>query len=47
MFWWRGGDRFARLSSHSVSFVKNPSLYRYGRGNPGFKNFEAKHGGHL
>jgi hypothetical protein len=20
MFWWRGGDRFARLSSHRVSF---------------------------
>jgi len=28
-------------------FAKNPSLYRYGRRNPGFKNFEAKHGGHL
>jgi len=47
MFWWRGGDRIARLSSHNFRFAKNPSLYHYGRRSLGFNNFEAKHGGHL
>jgi hypothetical protein len=42
MFWWRGGDRFARLSSHSVSFAKNPSLITTAEEVWGFKKLPSQ-----
>jgi hypothetical protein len=47
MFWWRGVTVSLVYPRTGFRFAKNPSLYRYGRRNPGFKNFEAKHGSHL